>query len=94
METKEFEKMAEDHAFYVYTEIEPGFEEKFKITRIKKGNVVLELTLEELKHFHEVLAGNQGMISFSTKEDSYYPESVHCYTDPQKRRFHLVKPKD
>jgi len=65
--------------FYVFTTVKAGFEPTYSETKIKKGEVELSLTHDEVIEMISTLKGKRGNIS-SSEMDGYVPKETYLYS--------------
>ncbi len=65
--------------FYVFTTVKAGFEPTYSETKIKKGDVKLSLTHDEVMEMIDTLKGKRGNIS-SSEMDGYVPKETYLYS--------------
>ena len=65
--------------FYVFTTVKAGFEPTYNETTIKKGDVKLSLTHDEVMEMIDTLRGRRGNIS-SSEMDGYVPKETYLYS--------------
>ena len=68
-----------DSEFYVFATVKAGFEPTYSETKIKKGEVELSLTHNEVMEMIDTLRGMRGNIS-SSEMDGYVPKETHLYS--------------
>jgi len=65
--------------FYVFATVKAGFEPTYSETKIKKGEVELSLTHNEVMEMISTLKGERGNIS-SSEMDGYIPKETYLYS--------------
>lgn len=65
--------------FYVYATVEAGFSPKYQETKIKKGDVEISLTHDEVMEIINTLKGKRGNIS-SSEMNGYVPAKTYLYS--------------